>query len=403
MNPVDRRTFLLASGAAVSALVTGCHSRDVAGRVDTTPYPCAPGRWRKHGIVLEATEPWEGDDVQNFTARAEPLGKDDWRLWYSVSGGRAGYTIAYAEGSPGERMRKVPAVLSAGDPADAPFAIGNLPDKWRPIQPVHIRLRNGRHRLYFWVHGPGVTRYLAAESDDGRRYRVIDPLRPVLYHPYDRAAAGRPAPDGVVLGKLATNRPADEPPALSRLLSNDATNLYQLPDGTFEMYSVGLVKVDKSDPAYVAEDNAPGLLRVIDRYTSGDGLNFETRQRIITRDAGDPADQQFYYLAVTHTPRGRVGMLGHYRCRAQTMDLEWCHSHDGVEWRRPFRSGWLTRGNPPAPDCFGLYGGSQLVQRNGRWHLFYTGVNSTHNGREAHGKPRQVVMHASTDSIWSDR
>ena len=96
-------------------------------------------------------------------------------------------------------------------------------------------------------------------------------------------------------------------------------------------------------------------------------------------------------------------MPGHYRCRALTMDLEWCHSHDGVEWRRPLRSGWLARGNPPAPDCLGIYGGSQLVHRSGRWHLFYTGVNSTHNGREAHGKPRQVVMHASTDSIWVDR
>jgi hypothetical protein len=148
-------------------------------------------------------------------------------------------------------------------------------------------------------------------------------------------------------------------------------------------------------------DNAPGLLRVIDRYTSADGLHFETRQRIIQRDAQDPVDQQFYYLAVTRTRKGCVGMLGHYRCEAQTMDLEWCYSRDGTEWQRPLRRAWLPRGEPPAVDSYGIYANSQLVQCGGKWHLFYTGVNSAHNGKHSHGKPRQVIMHATTDSIWA--
>ncbi len=150
----------------------------------------------------------------------------------------------------------------------------------------------------------------------------------------------------------------------------------------------------------VAHDNAPGLLRVIDRYTSADGLHLETRKRIIERDAKDPLDQQFYYLSVTQTPKGRVGMLGHYRCQAQTMDLEWCFSRDGIEWQRPLRRAWIERGNPPEPDCYGIYAGNQLVQHDGRWHLFYTGVNSAHNGKQSYGKPRQVVMYATTDSLW---
>ena len=150
----------------------------------------------------------------------------------------------------------------------------------------------------------------------------------------------------------------------------------------------------------MAEDNAAGLVRVIDRYTSVDGLHFEGRRRVVQRDANDPADQQFYYLAVTETPQGRVGMLGHYRCRAQTMDLEWCFSKDGVDWQRPLRKAWLGRGEPPAPDCYGIYAGSQLVRHGERWHLFYTGVNSSHNGRHAYGKARQVVMLATTGSIW---
>ncbi len=352
--------------------------------------------------MLEPSEPWEGTSIQNFTTPAEPLKGGAWRLWYSVSGARERYGLAYAEGVPGGPMKKFPAQCSPGEPANAPFAIGNLPDAWKPVQGIHVHLLNGKHRLYFWAHGPQILRYLAAESEDGHRYRVINPLQPVLYHPSDRAAFGVTSPDGLrIHAQESHERPAGEALALSRLVSNDATNIYQLPDGTFELYSVGLLRVPKDDPAYMAHDNAPGLLRVIDRYTSADGLHFETRQRVIQRDAQDPADQQFYYLAVTHTPKGRVGMLGHYRCQAQTMDLEWCFSRDGVAWERPLRQAWLPRGNPPEPDCYGIYGSNRLVHHGGRWHLFYTGVNDSHNGKHSYGKPRQVVMYATTKSIWA--
>ncbi len=400
---IHRRHFLRLSAGVAFAAASSCRAdtRDVpSGLADSKP--CEPERWQKHGVVLEATEPWEGGDVQNFACRAEPLEKGRWRLWYSVSDKKTGFAIAVAEGVPGEPMKKIPAVCSPGEPADAPLSIGHLPAGWKPVQPVHIQLPSGRHRLYFWAHGPEVLRYLAADSDDGRRYRVVDPLRPVLYHPVDRAAFGVLSPDGVQLRRRPDpDRPAEEPAAISRLISNDATNLYQLPDGSFEMYSVALLSVPRTDPAYVAEDNAAGLVRVIDLYTSADGLHFDDRRRVIAPDTADPPDQQFYYLAVTHTPRGRVGMLGHYRCKAQTMDLEWCFSADGVDWRRPMRSPWLMRGNPPAPDCYGIYGNSQLVHRDGRWHLFYTAVNSAHNGKHSYGPPRQCVMLATTESLWT--
>lgn len=402
MDPINRRTFLQASaGAAAAVALTACKSASPAA-ADALPKPCPPSFWHKHGLILEATELWEGDDIQNFTSPAEPLKNGAWRLWYSVSGRHDRYGIAYAEGVPGKPMRKFAAQSSPGEPPDAPFAIGHLPDKWRPVQIIHIRLRDGRHRIYFWAHGPDILRYLAADSDDGHRYRVLDPLRPVLYHPHDRAAHGVASPDGTLLHQTPSkDRPADEPLAPARLISNDATNIYQRPDGVFELYSVALVPVPKTDPAYMPHDNAPGLLRVIDRYTSADGLHFETRQRVIQRDAQDPVDQQFYYLSVTYTPRGRVGMLGHYRCQAQTMDLEWCFSRDGSKWERPLRQAWLPRGEPPAPDCYGIYSAHQLVHHAGRWHLFYTGVNSSHNGKQSFGKPRQVIMLATTSSIWA--
>ncbi len=403
MNTIDRRTFLRASIYAATAAALGpqvpAHSAQEAS--PALPSPCSPSAWHKHGLVLEPSESWEGTGIQNFTCPAEPLENGAWRIWYSVSESSSGYALAFAEGVPGKPMKKVRAQCSPGDPADGPFTLGNLPERWKPVQVIHIRLRDGKHRIYFWAHGPRILRYLAADSEDGRRYRVVDPLRPVLYHPHDRAAWGVASPDGLKLhAEPSKDRPAEEPPAPTRLISNDATNIYQLPDGTFELYSVALVQVPKTDPAYMAHDNAPGLLRVIDRYTSADGLHFETRRRVIERDAKDPVDQQFYYLSVTPTPKGRIGMLGHYRCQAQTMDLEWCFSADGVQWHRPQRRAWIERGDPPAPDCYGIYAGNQLVQHDGRWHLFYTGVNSAHNGKHSHGKPRQVIMYATADSPY---
>jgi len=83
----------------------------------------------------------------------------------------------------------------------------------------------------------------------------------VLYHPHDRAACGVASPDGVLLHpERSRDRPADEPLALPHLISNDATNIYQRPDGTFELYSVALIPVPKTDPSYIPHDNAPGLL-----------------------------------------------------------------------------------------------------------------------------------------------
>jgi hypothetical protein len=401
MRFINRRTFINRSLGTAAVVLAGPRALHAAAAPATAiPQPCAPTAWAKHGVILEPTEDWEGGHIQNFTCPAEQLKGGRWRFWYSACGKK--YVIAYAEGTPGGPMKKFPAQCTPGEAGDGPFTIGHLPDQWNPVQVVHIHLKNGRHRIYFWAHGRGIARYLAAESDDGRRYTVVDPLRPVLYHPSDRAAHGVASPDGLMIHKTPSpNRPADEPPARPRLISNDATNIYQLPDGSFEMYSVALLSVPKSDPAYMAHDNAPGLIRVIDRYTSGDGLHFEDRKRVIQRDAQDPVDQQFYYLAATHTPKGQVGMLGHYRCQAQTMDLEWCFSPDGVTWHRPRRSAWLPRGDERQPDSYGIYGSSFLVRRGGQWHLFYTAVNSAHNNKHSYGPSRSVVMHATTDSIWA--
>lgn len=403
MTKIPRREFLASAALSAGAFLALPRATLDAGTSSASalPSPCASNAWTKHGVVL-GSEP--DGPVQNFTCPAEPIEHGCWRLWFSASRAPRSFTIGFAEGKPGEPMTRHLAVLSSGEPADAPFSVGNLPEGWRPVQVVHLHLKNGRHRIYFWAHGPKVVRYLAAESDDGRRYRVLDPLRPCLYHPQDRAVDAK-AVAAVGLARWAkikgSSQAQNEPAAPAGLLSNDATNVYQVDDGTFEMYSVGLVEVERGQPGYVAHDNAAGWVRVIDRYVSQDGLHWTDRRRVIVPDARDPGDQQFYYLAVTHTPQGRMGMLGHYRVEAQTMDLEWCYSADGIAWQRPSRQAWIPRGKPGELDCYGIYASHGMIRRDGLWHLFYTGVNAAHNAKHSFGPPTQSIMYATCPQPWS--
>ncbi len=362
--------------------------------------PSQPSAWEKIGIVLEPQGLDEGDYIQNFTCVAKPLDGGKWRQWYSVNSPQGIYRIGVADGVPGETMEHHLAVISAGEPQDAQLSIGNLPEGWNPVQPVYVKLPAGHDRLYFWAHGPNVARYLAAESSDGRRYRVLDPHRAMLYHPNDRASIGVKTVDGLTLGKLGCDQTkADEPSATPEIICNDATNVYLLPDGSWELYSPGLIEVAKDDPRYVAHDNAAGWVRVIDRWTSDDGLHWTNRKRVIMPDERDPSDMQFYHLSVTHTPKGRIGMLGHYRVEAQTMDIEWCFSKDGIHWDRPFRCAWLPRGENGAADCYGVYPPNSLVQHDGYWWLFYTGVNHAHNNQHTYGKNRSVILDAKIRKI----
>ena len=120
------------------------------------------------------------------------------------------------------------------------------------------------------------------------------------------------------------------------------------------------------------------------------------RTRVIEPDSDDPTDLQFYYLGVTHTPAGRLGMLGHYRAGAQTMDIEWCFSQDGVQWERPFHAPGFARPEE-GPDCYGVYTPHAVVFRDGKAKLFYTGTNSAHNHLDCRGTPGTVIMLAEQE------
>lgn len=373
-------------------------------RLDS-PLPCDSEKWVKQGVVLGS----DLDGFQNFNSPAEPLGGGRWRIWYGFW--RPTPNIGFAEGAPGGEMTRHDAVLSVGEPADAPLAIGNLPAGWRPVQPVHVKMKDGRDRLYFWAHAPEqrIVRFLAADSTDGRRYRVVDPYRPALFHLADRAVdfAGA-TPTGLTFSGQSEEsrkrfpRPEHEPAANPELICNDAVSVYPLDDGSFELYAGALVSLDKNDPRLASQqhDNLKGYRRAIDRLVSEDGLKWHGRHRVIEPDMDDPEDLQFYYLTVTHTPQGRVGLLGRYRLYSQETDVEWCYSSDGIHWVRPLRTAWLRRGGPYESDSYAIYPPTSIVHHDHAWWLFYTGTNYSHNLQCSYGKPRSVLMLARTDSIW---
>ena len=402
MKGSTRRQVLQQWGGAGFSMLAGAKLSAAAA-----PTLVDASAWKKHGELFRHQGPPVGGWVQNFTSTVEPLSEERWRVWTSISVPKTQGVlkqIGYHTGRVGGEWKHTAAVCSLGEPdRHAELALGGLPEGWNPVQGVTLRLKNGRSRLYFWAHGKGVVRYLAADSEDGRAFKVVNALTPCLYHPADRAVDGKTAVEAGL--KHFMKRKAapveNEPLAPAALISNDATNVYQLPDGSFEMYSVGLIEVGKEDRRYAAQDNIPGLVRVIERYTSEDGLQWGNRQRVLTPDERDPHDLQFYYLSVTHTERGRVGLLGHYRLDAQTIDIEPCFSTDGITWERSQRQPWITRDAPGVAvgSCI-LHAPHAMVQRDGKWHLFYTGGNFTHNHRVTHGAQDRAVMLATCESLW---
>ena len=394
----SRRRFLVRSGL-VAAFCGGNGAFDfvTSALADVTepkdfPQPCAVNSWKKEGVVVRPDQPWEQNHIEAFMSSVEPLDGGRWRIWYGANVPDKPIGIAVAEGVPGEKMVKHRAILSEGEPEDAPLAIGNLPKGWNLAIPTHLRLRDGRHRLYFFAYGRqgkrAVQRYLAADSDDGRRYRVLDPLRPSLYTFWDNT----------------DNKQFLPGQKLEDIVTNDTATVYQMPDGSFEVFAQSLEKIDEKDPRYVAHDNLKGWVRFIDRFTSDDGVRFDQRQRkVLVPDKEDPEDTQFYELTVTHTPRGRVGLLGWYRVRAGYMELQYTFSKDGIHWKRTRRP-WIERGKPGEHDSVTIYPPSSVGHHQGKWWLFYTAVNYTHSTLKtarSDEKPCSCIMLATTPSLWN--
>lgn len=364
---------------------------------------------RRHNLHLAAA-PVEKLGELDFPYLAEPHRRSTfcggiipwqggWRLYYSDLGvyppGRD-YRLGVAESPDGLHWTHIP----AGE--DGYIHPVGLASEERLVQPQAVVLPDGRVRIYFWWHGHdrGRMRYVAAESDNGLDFTIVNLDDPCLFHPSDfnvgqrGFAAGLTAP--VVNEDYESQRTVPWPEARRRR-SNDATFVYYNESlRLFEMYSVWLVPNDEHSGHYVPHDNAPQIRRVMHRRTSDDGLLWSDPELIIIPDEHDAPDIQFYHLAVHHHDEWRLGMLGHYRCWAQTMDLEMCFSRDGRHWHRPLRGGFIPRGDISDVDYYSIYPTSRMLPHGDDWLMIYDGGNWKHNRQLPEGiqEPRNAIMAA---------
>ncbi len=329
-------------------------------------------QWKMEKVLIWGDETTH---VQAFTCRIIHKDGGGWRMWYSRrNDGAKRYTFGYRDftedfNSLGETMMRI-----ADKPSSSGLNIIGVPSDWLLTQPVHLDLPDGRQRIYVWAHSSDVHRYLVADSDDGVNFYVADWRRPVFCHPCDRAVpleALKQKDLWPCFQPVKGVRPEDEPPAMADMLLNDATNVYLLPDGTFELYSADIIMCP---PGPEPRQKEP-CVRVIQHRTSADGIHWSAPERILVRDEKDPYDLQFYYLAVNYLPQGRIGVLGRYRSDSGTADLEFCYSKDGVHWERQRRPGF-----PRAKGVEGVYAPHDLVKVNDLYYLFYTGNYCNHHG-----------------------
>lgn len=314
--------------------------------------------------------------VSTFTGVHEFREDGGFRIWYSRAHLREiKFNFGYLDVDAELNILNDTVAQISTEPYKSGLHILGIPTDWQLFQPVCIKLDNGCERIYFWAHSKdSVHRYFAAESTDGINFYVRDHRRPLFYHPNDRAVPF----DELKHSELTIycNREfspvPDEPAATADLLMNDATNVYRLEDGSFELYAAQVftrnVLPGKKTPR-------EPYFRTIQRRTSPDGLHWSKPQVVLKPDEQDDYDLQFYYLSVTHTPEGRIGLLGHYHSDPGVMDIEFCYSADGIQWTReripdfprPAEVGMVV-----APHC--------LLKKEDKYFMFYTCDLINHRG-----------------------
>lgn len=363
----------------------------------------------KHGVVFDRGPAADLAGVSVFAGSVQVLDDGRFRMYYYANGPRGGartMRLAVAESSDGFDWER-PALGQLtwqGQPTNHLHIVG-LPEDANVTQPSVVRLPDGRWRLYCWLHAQdqGMVRYLIADSPDGLQWTLLDLNRPAIFHPADlevgQAAwvAGLTAADPKAKFDSRRTWPFLE---AKRIRSNDATNVYfDANRGQFEMLSVWLLPNRPETGRQTPHDNAPGVLRVIHRRTSSDGIVFSDPELVITPDANDPPTQQFYYLAQHREADWRIGFLGNYPCWEQTMDIELCFSRDGRCWERPLRGGFIPRDPVPERGCMSAYSTNNLLPvSDDRWLMLYRAGNTLHNGKLGPGvtaEPWYGVMAAT--------
>ena len=246
-----------------------------------------------------------------------------------------------------------------------------------------VRLAENHWRYYFWGCEVGTRLWslLAADSEDGLHFKVINDGQGLLYHP--------PLPEcGPLLCEVAKELRRDpeeyereQTLRINRLQSNDASTVYYDPNRGFEIFHQYLVENPVEGGRVVdVPYNCPAFLRTISRRRSDDGIQWDDPEFLVWPNEKDSWDLQFYNMSVCDYAGWRIGLLGYFRTEAsqQTCFVELAFSRDGSQWSRALRGHWFE--GAQKEDHGGIYpGGDGLIDDGDHWLLYYTGIQAGHD------------------------
>lgn len=330
--------------------------------------------------VLTADQPWEGKVVSiNSGVVATP---EKWRAWYSngVLGPKGEeMKVCYAESGDQGRTWAKPKW------ADSPMADTNvvLPGKAEGGNCYHASVHQVVDELvaYTWHRGSSgesaLHRYV---SKDGRSF-ARNPDRPMIAAHNAREDLKQQAGKGRI--------------------SNDAFDVVRNPDGSWEYFAASIEKA--TDPrTIVKHDNAAGLLRLIGRSTSPDGVDWSPVDVVLRPDYqhGDPYDSQYYGMQVFRYRRFYLGLLHTFHVQSQTIQPEWAWSHDGENWVRTYVPS-IALGDEGTFDSRMILFGSVVVT-NDEVVWLYSGYDWRHNafrkGEVSSSIGRAAISRAELDA-----
>ncbi len=333
------------------------------------------GKWEKQGVVIKNDQSWEKDrNLSIFPSTILDCGSVR-RFYYSLNSCKDdGYTLALAEQDKKTGEIKKSPLVSNGK---GYFSLSGISEELMPIQANVFQLEQNYWRMYFWAHfhgSPRTVKMMVAHSEDGLQWQIANAGEPILRHPSDAECAAARWP--------------------YHLRCNDATAIYQNSDNSWEIFSAALVTLDPRNKRFSDKGTWCGFIRIIQRWTSPDGLNWSEPEIVAAPDADDPADLQFYYLLKTQLDWGSLGLLGRFYVQTQRLTIEPVSSTDNRFWRRPLRKNCLPQDE--AFESVSVIPAHTLLQEGNYLRLYYNGSNFDHNFKTPDGaRPQQVIASAT--------
>jgi hypothetical protein len=308
--------------------------------------------------VIQKDQPWEGESCSVNSGLVADAAL--WRLWYTsgVLGPRGEtLSVCYAQSADQGKTWTKP--------------------KWAdaPVKDSNVVLPAGDSASYYHpsVHreGDALVAYIwrQAKADDSCLYRFVSG---------NQGKTFKREPDRPIIASRWTSAQLKEQAGEGRE-SNDAFDVVRDPARHGWVYYAACWE-KASDPRMVVKhDNAPGVVRLIGRAQSADGVNFSPTEIVLRPEYETRGEwkTQFYGMQVFRYRKWWLGLLHTYFVESQIIQPEWVWSHDGFSFMRT-RTPCISLGDEGTWDSRMILFGDVVMQPDELiW--IYSGMDWRHN------------------------